>query len=638
MYQPPNMRQNSPEQTRNMIVAVVLSLVMIVGYTGYEMWRAEKNPPPQQAQTQQQPGQAPSGDGAAPTATAPADGVTPQLGVTIPDNLRPTTDQPLTRDAALAASPRVTIDSARVRGSIALTGARIDRMQLKTYRQEVAAGSPAVEVLSPIGTEHPYYTEFGWVGSAGLEVPNRQTVWTADRDTLTPDAPVTLRWTNAAGVTFRQIVSIDRNYMVSVTQEVENTTGEAVSVLPYGLISRAGTPQTGGYYILHEGLLGVLDGSLVETKYKDLKDDSKQEFSSTGGWLGITDKYWLSALIPDQNVSIRASFHHYTANGADRYQTDYLMGQQDVAAGQTVSTTSRAFIGAKETLLLDSYRDNAGVPLFDRAVDYGWFYFLTKPIFYAIHWLALNVGNFGIAILILTFGIKLLFYPLADRSYRAMSKMKLLQPKMQALKEKYGDDRQKINTELMEIYKKEKVNPLAGCWPILIQIPVFFSLYKVLFVTIEMRHAPFFGWIHDLSAPDPLGLLTLFGLIHWDVPQILHIANIGIWPIIMGVTMWAQMKLNPAPADPMQAKIFGLMPIIFTFLLASFPAGLVIYWAWNNSLSIAQQWSIMKRMGVAVGGGKVADAPKEAKETKAKDEAAKPAKPVAKPAKPTKKG
>lgn len=632
MYQPPNMRQNSPEQTRNMIVAVVLSLVMIVGYTGYNMWKASKNPPPQQTATEApQDPTAPRNN--APGVTTPDEGAAPRLGVTIPDNLRPTDNQPLSLEAALAAAPRVTIDSGRVRGSITLVGARIDRMQLKDYRQEVEKTSPPVEVLSPIGTEHSYYAQFGWAGAPGLEVPNQQTVWNADRDTLTPDNPVTLSWTNAAGVTFRQVLSIDRNYMISVRQEVENGSGDAVSVLPYGLISRGGTPHTDGYYILHEGLLGVFDNSLKETKYKDLQDDSKQEFSSTGGWLGITDKYWLAALIPDQSASFKASFHHFTVNGADRYQTDYLMGQQDVAAGQSASATARTFIGAKETLLLDAYRDNANVPLFDRAVDYGWFYFLTKPIFYAIHWLAHNVGNFGVAILILTFGIKLLFYPLADRSYRAMSKMKLLQPKMQELKEKYGDDRAKINTELMAIYKKEKVNPLAGCWPILIQIPVFFSLYKVLFVTIEMRHAPFFGWIHDLSAPDPLGLLTLFGLIHWDVPQILHVVNIGIWPLIMGATMFLQQRLNPAPTDPVQAKIFGLMPIIFTFLLASFPAGLVIYWAWNNSLSIAQQWTIMKRMGVSIGGGRVKNAPATASEASAS-----PASDETKSAKPKKKG
>jgi YidC/Oxa1 family membrane protein insertase len=365
---------------------------------------------------------------------------------------------------------------------------------------------------------------------------------------------------------------------------------------------RTGKPKILNFYILHEGMIGVIDETLQEVDYDDLTDSDggPEQYTTTGGWLGITDKYWLAAMIPDQKSKMNASFNSGQTNNITKYQADYLMESRALPAGGTIEVSNKLFAGAKQVPLLDDYEALYGIPRFDLAVDFGWFYFLTKPIFYALLWFEGYLGNVGLAILALTVVIKLLFFPLANKSYKSMSKMKALQPKMQSLKERYGDDRQKMNQELMALYKKEGVNPAAGCLPMVVQIPVFFSLYKVLFVTIEMRQAPFYGWIHDLSARDPLGLLTGFGFFPWSVPPALDVVNIGLWPLIMGITMFLQQRLNPQPTDPIQAKIFLFMPIMFTFILAPFPAGLVIYWAWNNILSMAQQWVIMRRMGVKV--------------------------------------
>jgi len=417
-------------------------------------------------------------------------------------------------------------------------------------------------------------------------------VWKADRDVLAPNEPVTLSWNNGQGLVFYRRFALDENYMFTVTQRVENKSAQPVTLYSYGLISRSGTPKTLGYYILHEGPLGVLDGTLDEVKYADLREKGVIEKQSTGGWIGITDKYWLVALVPDQKTKIKARFDYAKTNGLDKYQVDFLGPETTIPAGGEAHVTNRLFAGAKEVRLLDSYAKNLGIDRFDLAVDFGWFYFLTKPIFYVLNYFNAVLGNFGLAILLLTVLIKGAFFPLANKSYRAMSKMKKLQPEMLRLRERFKEDRARLNQEMMALYKKEKVNPTAGCLPIVIQIPVFFALYKVLFVTIEMRHAPFFGWIRDLSAPDPLLVSNLFGLIPWDPPQLLHV---GVWPLIMGITMYLQQKLNPQPPDPTQAKIFLALPVVFTFLLARFPAGLVIYWAWNNTLSIAQQWLIMRR-------------------------------------------
>jgi len=501
----------------------------------------------------------------------------------------------LDRGAALATDARIVIDSSRVRGSVRLKGGRLDDIALKTYRETTDPSSAEIVLFQPSGTALPYYAEFGWVVGAGdvaMAVPNADTLWQADGATLTPEKPLVLRWKNDQGLEFTRQIALDDTYLFTITDSVRNVAAASLTLYPYGLVSRTGTPETQGFFILHEGLLGVFDQTLEELDYDDLQETPDMARNSQGGWIGITDKYWLAALIPDQGVENHYRFTHRLATGRDKYQVDFRGGALALPAGGRIEAVTRLFIGAKEVRLLDGYGENLNIPLFDRAVDFGWFYFLTKPIFYLLDYMNQLIGNFGLAILALTVLIKLVFFPLANKSYRSMSKMKLLQPKVVELRARLKDDRPRMNQEMMELYKREKINPLAGCLPVLIQLPVFFSLYKVLFVTIEMRHAPFYGWIRDLSAPDPTSLFNLFGLIPWTPPDFLHL---GIWPILMGITMWAQFKLNPPPADPIQAKLFQFMPLVFTFLLANFPAGLVIYWAWNNVLSIAQQWVILRK-------------------------------------------
>ncbi len=500
-------------------------------------------------------------------------------------------------------APRLRIAAPRIQGSINLLGARLDDLVLRDYRVEVTPGSPLVRLLEPRSDPQPYYAQFGWTAETpGLRVPDPDALWTASATELTTTSPVTLFWDNGAGVVFEIALAVDDNYLFTAEQRVRNTTGAPVAAYPWSRIRRDYKPQTAGYFILHEGLLGVLGGRLQEQTYDTAKSDSDKrkgpslEMATTGGWAGITDKYWLTALIPDQAVPVTASFRHILENNSDRFQVDFVSKDAvTAAAGATVGAKTRLFAGAKEVLLLDRYERQLSLPNFDKAVDFGWFYFLTKPIFYALDWLYKLTGNFGVAILIFTVFAKLLFFPLANKSYRAMSKMKLLGPKMQEIRERNKEDPQKMQQEVMGLYKAEKVNPVSGCLPMIVQIPVFFSLYKVIFVTIEMRHAPFFGWIRDLSAVDPTNVFNLFGLLPFDPAQITPLLHLGVWPLIMGVTMYLQQKLNPPPPDPVQAKIFQFMPIVFTFMLASFPAGLVIYWSWNNLLTIAQQWTIMRQ-------------------------------------------
>jgi YidC/Oxa1 family membrane protein insertase len=578
-----------PEQ-RNLILAIVLSVTIILAFQYfYELPRVREAQRQQAQRTEQTTPAAPSAGHAPGTTVAPAG-----PGAMAPGAEAGAPGQ--TRAEILDSTARVTIENPRLSGSLALTGGRIDNLVLSDYKVTTAPDSPPVALLNPPGVPDTYFVEFGWVaGDKNVPMPTRDTVWQADHRQLTPDQPVTLSWDNGQGLRFERTISIDDNYMFTVAQRVENKGGQPVSLYPYGLISRWGTPYTLGYYILHEGPIGVLGGTLHEIKYKTLQQDGDVELPSTGGWLGITDKYWLTALVPAQDSELTGTFRHTLVDGEDRYQTDYLRPAQTLAPGQSIEITDRMFAGAKEVSLLERYQAEFGIPLFDRAVDFGWFYFLTKPIFHILHFFYKHIGNYGVAILLLTLLVKLLFFPLANKSYTSMSKMKKLQPEMMRLREQYGDDKVRMNQELMALYKKEKVNPMSGCLPIVVQIPVFFALYKVLFVSIEMRHAPFFGWIHDLSAPDPTTLFNLFGLIPWDPPHFLHI---GVWPLIMGLTMLLQQRLNPQPADPMQARVMMFLPVMFIFLFAAFPAGLVIYWTWNNILSVAQQWVIMKRMGV----------------------------------------
>ncbi len=588
---------------RNLLLAVVLSLAILIGFQ-YLVIEPQQQQLAQQQATQQTLG--------SPEAT----GVPSPGGIDLP------TPQPgtsatgsdvagaMSRDTALQGSPRVAIESPTLAGSIALKGARIDDLILTRFRETVEADSQQIELLSPAGMARPYFADFGWSSvDRSLDLPGGDTLWQADGRALTPDTPVTLSWTNSQGVRFEQVFELDDGYMFTVTKRVVNDSNAAVTLAPFGLISRTGHPDILGFYILHEGLIGVFNETLEELDYDDLEDQGVIQQDTTGGWLGITDKYWLVALVPDQSKPVKTRFVHSAGGALGKYQSDFLYEGVNIPPGQKLETTSRLFAGAKEVLRLDAYGEDLGIARFDRAVDFGWFYFLTKPFFLllvAIAGFFADMGfeeDFGLSILVVTVIIKLLFFPLANKSYRAMAKMKKLQPEMMRLKERFGDDRQRMNQEMMALYKKEGANPMSGCLPILVQIPVFFALYKVLFVTLEMRQAPFFGWIQDLSAPDPTTILNGFGLLPWEIGDLglLNILNIGVWPILMGLTMVLQHRLNPQPTDPVQAKVFLMMPIVFTFLLAQFPAGLVIYWTWNNLLSIIQQMVIMKRAGVPIG-------------------------------------
>jgi len=621
------------EQQKNLLLAIVISIGIVFGF---ELFFKDPSKKPQdQAQTKQQQQQqqkqktlkdikadaaklnqknqtAPAGTAPTPpsgtAAQAPAQTTatnipTPQSAGAPPLPTASTAPQAAAatkqaRSALLKQSPRIKIDTPRLHGSIALKGGRIDDLTFVNYRETLDSKSAEITLLSPSGGQSGYFSEFGWVaGGNAMPMPTADTLWQANRQTLSPSTPVTLTWKNGKGLTFNRTIAIDQDYMFTITQRVENESGQAVTLHPYGLVLRRGTPETTNFYILHEGLLGVFDGVLQEVDYDELQEQKTIQNKSTGGWIGITDKYWLTALVPDQKQQITSRFFYRKELGADLYQTDYLGPAQKLSPHGTVESVTRFFGGAKELRVLEKYRDQGKIEQFHLAIDWGWFWFLTQPIFKAMVWINDYVHNYGIAIILITIIIKLVFFPLANKSYVAMSKMKKLQPEMKKLQERFKDDKQRLNQEMMALYKREGANPASGCLPILIQIPVFFALYKVLFVTIEMRHAPFFGWIQDLSAPDPTSIFNLFGLIPWTPPEFLMI---GVWPLIMGGSMYLQQLLNPQPADPIQAKIFMFLPLVFTILLATFPAGLVIYWAVNNILSIAQQWVIMKRMGVSV--------------------------------------
>lgn len=569
-------------EQRNLILAIVLSVGIILAFQYfYEVPRIREAQKATPQPTGEQAAEAlpqPRAPGAAPTASGAG------LGEML-------------LETALEQSPRLPIDNGRLHGSVSLDGARFDDLSLADYRVSVDPDSPEIRLLYPYGTPTAYFAEFGWLADEeDTPVPDRSTRWQARGERLAAGSPLVLEWDNGAGLVFRQKVTVDSDYMFTLEREVVNNGTAPVTLYPYALVSRWTTPETLGFYILHEGPIGVLDGTLHEIDYDDLQEDGRVEYSTTGGWLGFTDKYWLVALVPDQKRRIDVTFRHTAPDGRDRYQADFISDPVTVAPGDTVRLTDRMFAGAKEVELLDRYQAELGIPLFDRAVDFGWFYFLTKPIFKVLHWIYKWTGNYGIAIIVLTLLIRIALFPLANKSFKAMSRMKQLQPEMMKIRERFENDKARMNQELMALYKREQVNPMAGCLPIVVQIPIFFALYKVLFVSIEMRHAPFFGWIRDLSAPDPSNIFDLFGLAPWDPPAFLHL---GALPLLMGFTMWLQQKLNPQPADPVQARVMMLLPIMFTFLFASFPAGLVLYWTWSNILSIAQQWVIMRRMGVS---------------------------------------
>lgn len=567
--------------TKRLILALAISFGILAVFTVVQE-KFFPHPAPNPAQTVQQAKQAAGTKQAAIEAGAPG-----------------------TAQSAPANGPRLAVDAPMLKGSIGLTGAVFDDVVLKGYHETIAKDSPLVQIEGRRGGDTPSYAQFGWTAPDGVKVPDNSTVWTPSAQTLTPGSPVTLSWDNGQGLTFQLLLKIDDKFMFTVTQNVINHGAAPVKLYPWSRVVRDYQPKVASSWVLFDGPLGVFNGTLKQEGYGALKDEGEKKqggvaysTSGPGGWAGITDKYWLTAVVPTQSATMNATMSYATVSDGDggAYQTSFITQTPiEVPAGGQADFTSHLFTGAKVVKILDQYQSQYHIPSFYKAVDFGHLYFLTKPIFFCLDWLNTLTGNFGLAIIIFTIGVKLLFFPLASYSYRSMGRMKAMQPKIAALKEQYKDDNTKLQQATMELYRSEKINPASGCLPMVVQIPVFFALYKVIFITIEMRHAPFFGWLHDLSAPDPTNIFNLFGLIPFDPMSINPILHVGLLPIIMGGTMYLQQKLNPAPADPAQQKMFQFMPVIFTFMLARSPAGLVLYWTCNNILSVGQQWLIMRR-------------------------------------------
>jgi YidC/Oxa1 family membrane protein insertase len=570
------------QNNKNLILAMVLSAaVMIVWFVLF--------PPPEPPATTLAPETPASVLPDAATTADPATGTTEAAVEAVPE------------------APRLTVETPKLGGSISLLGGRIDDLSLRTYRETIDPGAETVRLLAPVGEDLAYYAVFGWLPGSGLqpgEVPDATTQWTqVAGSTLAPGAPVTLRWDNGKGLIFQREISVDEDFMFTVTDRVENSSATPVSLQPYGIIARRGLPPLQNIFVVHEGAIQRADGELTETDYADMVEmepDANEGLpavvteATTDGWVGFTDHYWMTTLIPEQGKPYKQVLKY------DPRRNEYLAEARpqtiSLAAGESTTSTLRLFAGAKEWATIRAYQNEAGIAGFLDSIDWGWFYFLTKPIFAVLHWLNALIGNMGLAIIGLTVVLKIIVLPLAYKSYVSMARMKELQPEMEAIKERCGEDRQRMQKEMMELYRTRKVNPAAGCLPILIQIPIFFALYKVIFVTIELRHAPFFGWLRDLSAPDPSSLFNLFGLLPWDAPvagSFMHLIFIGVLPILLGITMWLQMKLNPAPTDPVQAQIFGWMPWVFMFMLGGFASGLVIYWIANNTITFIQQYLIM---------------------------------------------
>jgi YidC/Oxa1 family membrane protein insertase len=596
---------------RNLFLTIGLSVLILtlwqIFYVNPQIEAERQAQLEQQAVEQQvQPGTESAGAGTPQTQGATASGEIPQATVSgsAPGMAGEAAGAAGDRASALSTTDRIPVDTPTLSGSINLTGARFDDLSLKNYHVTVDETSPIVDLLSPVTGPDAYFAEFGYTGVEGA--PGPDAVWQVEGNAvLTPSTPVTLTYSAENGLTFSRQIAVDDSYMFTITDEIANGGAGAVAVQNYGRTTRYTKPALPPIFILHEGMIGVTgEEGLTEHTFNEIEDEGQvAPGKSTDGWLGITDKYWATALIPEQGSSFQPRYSYFT-DGTPRYQADFLGDAVTINAGQSATVTNMLFAGAKKTKIIDAYEAEREIRQFELMIDWGWFHFITKPLFTWLLYPFSNMfGNFGVAILVTTIIIKLIFFPLANKSYASMARMKVVQPQMQEIKERYGEDREKMQKAMMELYKKEKINPIAGCWPVLIQIPVFFALYKVLYVTIEMRHAPFFGWVQDLSAPDPTSIFNLFGLLPFDpstVPLFGPFLMLGVWPLLMGITMFVQMQMNPPPPDPTTAMVFKWMPVIFTFMLATFPAGLVIYWAWNNFLSILQQGVIMKRNGAKI--------------------------------------
>jgi len=560
--------------TRNMVLAVVLSALVLLGWTMF----SDRFLPAAAPQPQTQAHKADTGQ-ASPSAQ-------PQSGSA---TQAPAPMQPRTK--VLAQSPRVQIRTASLQGSISLKGARFDDLVLVNERQTIDKNSPPVRLLSPAGAPGAYFATFGWTGQ-GVQVPGADTLWTASSQVLEPGKPVTLSWANGSGQVFQLVVSVDPDYLFTVAQKVTNGGGGPIAVRPYGLVSRGQKSADSSSWTMHVGPIGYLDeAAKYSIDWKDLDGGQVQRFSSDGGWLGFTDKYWLTALAPVGTPQLTATF---TGNPGGGYQADYAEPQQVVPAGAAAQTETRLFAGAKEKSLLDRYEE-AGIPKLSKAIDWGWFEWFMRPIFDLLNWLFHATGNFGVAIICLTVIVRLIMFPIAQKQFKSMAAMRKVQPKMKAIQERFKNDKARQQQEMLKLYQEEKINPAAGCLPILLQIPVFYALYKVLLVSVEMRHQPFALWIKDLSAPDPLTPVNLFGLLDFTPPGFLHL---GVLPILLGITMWLQFKLNPQQMDPTQQQIFSIMPWFMMFILAPFAVGLVLYWVTSNILTILQQWWLYRKFGL----------------------------------------
>ncbi|CAN1598234.1 YidC Preprotein translocase subunit YidC [Candidatus Pelagibacterales bacterium] len=560
-------------ENRNVIIAVILSTAILIGWSMYF-----ENPDEAQRKRLEIQGKTE-------TQTNIQKPETPQTGKILPTKA-------ISRSDALKESDRVFIENSNLSGSISLRGALIDDIILKNYRETLDKNSKPIVVLSPKKSEDGYFVESGWATTkSDIKVPDNNSVWQIrEGKKLTPSSPVTLEWNNREGVVFSKKIEVDDKYLFKITETIRNEKSKTIELFHYSQITKNTKPNTENFYILHEGLIGVVDKNLKEETYSSI-EEGKKTYTGKSGWFGITDKYWMSAIIPESGKSFKGEYSF-----ANSYKANFIISEPTIANPQkSTSNTLKIFIGAKEVYPIDNYTEKEKIDRFDLSIDWGWFYFITKPLFFVIDYIFKIVGNFGVAIIILTLLVRILFFPLNNYSFKSMAKMKVLQPEMLRIKELYKDDMKRTQQEMMALYKREKVNPLSGCLPILVQIPIFFAVYKMLFVTLEMRHAPFFGWIKDLSAADPTTIFNLFGLIPWNPPSFLMI---GVWPILMGITMYFQMKLNPTPPDPIQAKIFAFFPLIMTVMLATFPSGLVVYWTVSNVLTMAQQYYIMKKTTV----------------------------------------